>query len=69
MSLELVIKMSNEKERNNKKEVNTKCYLVTTKKCGPFNKIGDHKLYITKDLILTTNHKKSSCGLKLTAEL
>ena len=49
--------MSNEKEINNQKEVNTKCYLGTTKKCGPFNKIGNHKLYITKDLILATkNH-------------
>ena len=44
--------MSNKKERNNQKEI--KCFLGTTEKCGPFKKIGDHKLYITKDLIFYT---------------
>ena len=54
--LELVIKMTN-KERNYQKEISTKCYLGTTEKCGPFKKIGDHKLCTTKDLIFATkNH-------------
>ena len=49
-----MIQVSNKNERNNQKEISTKCYLGTTEKCGPFKKIGDHKLYTTKDLILAT---------------
>ena len=54
LSLELVIKIRNKKNRNNQKEISTKCYLGTTEKCGHFKTIGDHKLYATKDLILAT---------------
>ena len=36
------------KERNNQKEISTKCFLGTTEKCG------DHELYTTEDLILAT---------------
>ena len=54
MSLELVIKVSNKKERNDQKEISTKCFLGTTEKCVSFKKIGDHKLYTIKDLILAT---------------
>ena len=54
LELELMIKMSNKKERNNQKEISAKCFLGTTEKCGPFKKIGDHKLYTTKDLIFST---------------
>ena len=39
--------MSNKKEGNNQKKISTKCFLGTTEKCGPFKKIGDHKLYTT----------------------
>ena len=49
-----MIEMSNKKERKNHKEISTKCFLGTTEKCGPFRKIGDHKLYTTKDPILAT---------------
>ena len=42
LSLELVIKLSNKKERNNQKEISAKCYLGTTEKRGPFKKTGDH---------------------------
>ena len=56
MSLEsdLVIKLSNKKERNNQKEISTKCFLGASEKCNPFKKIGGHKLYTTKDLFLAT---------------
>ena len=46
--------MSDKKERKSQKEWSTTCFLGTTEKCGPFKKIGDHKLYTTKDLILVT---------------
>ena len=42
LPLELVIKLSNKKERNNQKEISAKHYLGTTEKCGPFKKTGDH---------------------------
>ena len=53
LSLVLVI-MSNNKETNNQKEVSTKCLFGITEKFDPFKKIGDYKLYTTKDLILAT---------------
>ena len=52
MSLELVIKIRNKKNRNNQKEISTKCYLDTTEKCGHFKTIGT-----TKDLILATKDR------------
>ena len=45
--------MSNKKERKNQKEISTKCFLGTTEKCGPFEKICYHKPYTTKYLIKT----------------
>ena len=54
LSLELVIKMGNKKERNNQTETSTKCFLGTTERCGPFKKSGDNTLYTIKDLILVT---------------
>ena len=47
-----MIKMSNKKERSNKKEISTKCFLGTTKEHGPFEKIGDQVL-ATKDHLET----------------
>ena len=44
----------NSKEIKNQKQINTKCFLVTTGKCGPFETIGDHKFFTTEDLILVT---------------
>ena len=46
-----MIKISN-KERNNQKELSTKCFLGITEKWGPFKKIGDHKLYTAKPFSL-----------------
>ena len=44
--------MSNKKERSNKKEISIKCFLGTTEKHGPFEKIGDQVL-ATKDHLET----------------
>ena len=38
------------KEKNDQKEMSTKCVLGTTKKCGPFIKIDYHKLYIQQKI-------------------
>ena len=49
-----MIKKSNKKKTNNQKEVSTKYFFGTTEKCNLFKKIGDHKLYTTKDQTAAT---------------
>ena len=39
---------------SNQNEMSTKCFAGTTRKCASLKKIGDHKLYKAKDLILAT---------------
>ena len=66
LSLQLVIKVSNKKERKNQKQVSTKCFLGATEKYGPFKK----KMVIINYIQRSNScHKRSSCGLKLVAWL
>ena len=46
--------MSNKKARNDQKEKSTNGFLVQQKNVVLSKKIGDHKLYTIKDLILAT---------------